>query len=98
MFGRATPSDLNYRYVVRWTVGGQHAGTHSESRFGACWCKNSIRRRTTFPGPSRRPRPAPRAELLHVLMLPDFMLPTSSEPTGSASSGAIRRAAPSPSS
>ena len=24
------------------------------------------------PGPSRRPRPAPRAELLHVLMLPDF--------------------------
>lgn len=35
-------------------------------------CKNSIRRRTTFPGPSRRPRPAPRAELLHVLMLPDF--------------------------
>jgi hypothetical protein len=38
-------------------------------------CKNSIRRRTTFPGPSRRPRPAPRAELLRVLMLPDFMLP-----------------------
>jgi len=37
--------------------------------------------------------PAPRAELLHVLMLP-----TSSEPTGSASSGATRRAAPSPSS
>jgi hypothetical protein len=34
--------------------------------------------------------PAPRAELLHVLML------TSSEPTGSASSGAIQRAAPSP--
>jgi hypothetical protein len=36
--------------------------------------------------------PAPRAELLHVLMLP-----TSSEPTGSASSGATRRVASSPS-
>jgi hypothetical protein len=35
--------------------------------------------------------PAPRAELLHVLMLP-----TSSEPTGSESSGATQRAAPSP--
>ena len=35
--------------------------------------------------------PAPRAELVQVLMLPDF------EPTGSASSGATRRAAPSPS-
>jgi hypothetical protein len=34
--------------------------------------------------------PAPRAELLHVLMLP-----TSIEPTGSASFGATRRAAPS---
>jgi hypothetical protein len=33
--------------------------------------------------------PAPRAELLHVLMLP-----TSSEPTGSANSGATRRVAP----
>jgi hypothetical protein len=34
--------------------------------------------------------PAPRAELLHVLMLPD-----SERATGSASSGAIRRAGPS---
>jgi hypothetical protein len=35
--------------------------------------------------------PAPRAELLHVLMLPDF------EPAdGSESSGATRRVAPSP--
>jgi len=34
--------------------------------------------------------PAPRAELLHVLMLPDF------GPTGSASSGATQRVAPSP--
>jgi len=37
--------------------------------------------------------PAPRAELLHVLMSP-----TSSEPTGSESSGATRGVAPSPSS
>jgi hypothetical protein len=36
--------------------------------------------------------PAPRAELLHVLMLP-----TSSVPLGSVSSGATRSAAPSPS-
>jgi hypothetical protein len=36
--------------------------------------------------------PAPHAEQLHVLMLP-----TSSEPTGSESSGATRGAAPSPS-
>jgi hypothetical protein len=37
--------------------------------------------------------PAPRAELLHVLMLPDF-----ERATGSESSGATRRAAPSRSS
>jgi hypothetical protein len=35
--------------------------------------------------------PAPRAELLHVLMLPDF-----ERADRSASSGAIRRVAPSP--
>jgi hypothetical protein len=37
--------------------------------------------------------PTLRAELLRVLMLPDF----STEPTGSESSGATRRAGPSPS-
>ena len=37
--------------------------------------------------------PAPRAELLHVLMLPDF-----ERADRIASSGATRRAAPSPSS
>jgi hypothetical protein len=37
--------------------------------------------------------PAPRAELLHVLMLPDF-----EQPTGSASSGGTRRRGPSPNS
>jgi hypothetical protein len=36
--------------------------------------------------------PAARAELLRVLMLPDF-----DAPSGSASSGPIHRAAPSPS-
>jgi hypothetical protein len=36
--------------------------------------------------------PAARAELLHVLMLPDF-----DRADGSASSGATQRAAPSPS-
>jgi len=44
------------------------------------------------PGTPGRPRSAPSAELPHVLMLP-----TSSEATGSEGSGAIRRAAPSPS-
>jgi len=38
--------------------------------------------------------PAARAELLHVMTLPDF---ERAEPSGSASSGATRRAGPSPS-
>ena len=53
MFGRATPSDLNYRHVVRWTGGLQHAGTHSESRFGACWVQELDLAADDVPGGTR---------------------------------------------